>query len=81
MTIGRKATFRLAAVLVLLVASTGLLTACGGGAAAGALIGAGVGAAIGSTYDDDCYYYDCGCYDCDPYYYYKAGDGDYDEAF
>ncbi|MDJ0974354.1 MAG: hypothetical protein QNJ98_07850 [Planctomycetota bacterium] len=80
MTIGRKASFRLAAVLVLLVAATGLLTACGGGAAAGALIGAGVGAAIGSTYDD-CYYYDCGCYDCDPYYYYKAGDGDYDEAF
>lgn len=79
MMIGRKGSFRLAVVLVLLVATTGLLTACGG-AAAGALVGAVTGAAIGSAIDD-CYGYDCGCYDCDPYYYYKAGPADYDTAW
>ena len=61
------------ALLLLLVAATGLLSGCGAGAAAGGLIGAGIGTAVGAAIDNPYYY-------GDPYYY-KVGPAEYDQPF
>ncbi len=74
MTFERNRLTHLGVVLVLLVATAGLLQSCGGGAAAGAVVGAVVGAGVGSALDD-CYSYDCGCYDCGPYYHKASAPG------
>ena len=47
----RKKWLRLATLLILVIAVTGLLGGCGYGAAAGTLIGAGIGTAIGGAID------------------------------
>ena len=66
----RTCVARMATMIVLLVAATGLLTACGHeGAVTGAAVGAVVGGAIGSTYDDPYYH--------DPYYY-AVSPGEYE---